>query len=384
MAKKIFIIVGEPSGDALGAKLITALKARAPEPLEITGIGGLKMESAGMKSLLPMDELCVMGLWEVVSHLPRLLKLIKGVVEEIEKRKPDIVITIDLPDFNFEVASRLKKRGISQAKIIHYVAPSVWAWRPGRAEKISKFLDGLICLFPFEPAHFPKLRAEFAGHPLIESNIGNGDGAVFRKKYGIPENAKTLGLFFGSRPAELKTMGGILKGVALNLKATYPDLHVIVPTLPSLEFEIIRIMENFDCPATVITNPDARVGAFAACDAAVAVSGTIALELAYAGIRHVIAYKAHPATWAVMKLIVKVKYAHLANILLNEKIVEEFLQGKARVDKITPAVLEFYKNPESANKMKEKSGKLRTLLGADSAQPPSARAADFVLSFLKK
>jgi lipid-A-disaccharide synthase len=147
MAKSVFLIAGEPSGDALGAPLMRGLKEQGLSEANISGIGGDLMQAEGLESLLPMDDICVMGLWEVVWHLPRLLRLIEGLVEEIEERNPDVLVGIDLPDFNFQIAKRLRKRGVFKGKILHYVAPSVWAWRPGRAKDVASFLDGMMCLF---------------------------------------------------------------------------------------------------------------------------------------------------------------------------------------------------------------------------------------------
>ncbi|MCB1579739.1 MAG: lipid-A-disaccharide synthase, partial [Alphaproteobacteria bacterium] len=201
MNKSVFFIAGEASGDSLGASLMRGLKKREGDLVKFSGIGGPLMEGQGFKSLLPMDDLCVMGLWEVVWQLPRLLRLIQGTVEEIEKCAPDVVVTIDLPDFNFEVAQRLKKRGIFKGKIVHYVAPSVWAWRPGRAKKIAGYFDGLMCLFPFEPAYFTEhgLDAAYVGHPLIEVDTAALDPKGFREDLHIQDGALCLGVLFGSR-----------------------------------------------------------------------------------------------------------------------------------------------------------------------------------------
>ncbi len=191
----IFLIAGEPSGDNLGGALISSIRQKSPNA-EFFGIGGDIMTAQGLQSLLPMEEICVMGVFEVVTQIPRLLKLIQGVVEEIEARQPDILVTIDLPDFNFQVAKRLKKRGIFNGKIVHYVAPTVWAWRPGRAEKISEFLDGLLCLFPFEPAYFHpyNLRADYVGHPLIEQRLEKSENETkaLYDQYGIEPDKKIL------------------------------------------------------------------------------------------------------------------------------------------------------------------------------------------------
>ena len=176
MTKRIFLIAGEPSGDALGAKLMQALKAQSKEPIEFRGVGGEKMEAQGLNSLIPMEDLCVIGIWEVMWQISRLMKIMRGMVEEIEEFDPHALVTIDLPDFNFQVASKIRKRGKTNAKLIHYVAPSVWAWRKGRADKVSKFLDGVMCLLPFEPKYFPKIKAEFVGHSLVEvQRSGNRD-----------------------------------------------------------------------------------------------------------------------------------------------------------------------------------------------------------------
>ena len=384
MTRKIFIIAGEPSGDALGAGLIRELRIRAKEPLDIIGIGGGLMEQEGLKSLLPMEELCVMGLSEVIGHLPRLIRLIGGVVEEIEKQQPDLVITIDLPDFNFEVGKRIKKRRHSRAKIIHYVAPSVWAWRPERAKKISKFLDGLICLFPFEPQFFTKhsLRAEFVGHPLVEKEADTGAAALFRAEYQIDPDAKILGVFFGSRASELKVMGPVLKETTLILKEQYPELTVIIPTLPSLEFDIRKLLEDWPCEAIIVSNPKDKQGSFAACNMALAVSGTVGLELAWLGVPHVIAYRANPLTYLIVRMMAKVKYAHLANIMLGREAIPEFLQMKCQSLLISRAVLKLLKRPEELEKQMAAFKELRSLL--KDTESPSAKAADFVLGFLQK
>jgi lipid-A-disaccharide synthase len=372
MSRRIFVIAGEPSGDALGGRLMKAMKEQSPD-IQFTGIGGPLMEAQGLKSILPMEDLCVMGLWEVIGHLPRLLKLIGFVTQEIERQNPDAVITIDLPDFNFEVGKRLKKRGKTKAKLVHYVAPSVWIWRKGRADKISKFLDGLICLFPFEPPYFPKIRAQFCGHPLVET-AGSGNGAKFRKAHGIPGDSKTLGLFFGSRRSELEKNGQTLKEAAQKIVKQSPGIRLIAPTLPHMEEGVRELLQGL--PATVTTAPEEKWDAFAACDAAIAVSGTVGLELAFAGVPHVITYRAHAATWQMMKALINSKYAHLANILLGEEAIPEFLQDNAKPEKIAETVAGLYQ----ANTQSQISNRLRATLGADDTQTPSQRAASFVLS----
>lgn len=386
MPRKLFFIVGEPSGDALGAKLIQSLHEQAPGEFEITGIGGPLMAEQGLESLLPMDELCVMGIWEIAMQLPRLYGLIRGVVEEIEAQDPDAVITIDLPDFNFFVGGFLKRREKSRAKIIHYVAPSVWAWRAGRARMVSRFLDGLMCLFPFEPAYFAphNLRAAYVGHPLIENFPRDLDAGAFREQYKIPADSTIIGLLLGSRLREIKAMGPVLKDTVRMLKERYPNLYVVVPTLPHLEFEVRGMVEDLDCERLIITEHEAKWRALSACDIALAVSGTVGLELAYAGVPHVIAYKMHPLTAAVLRRIIKVKYAHLANILLDEPVIPEFIQQDCTALEIFKGVFKLLKTPEELEKQKQSMLKIRQKLHEGIQGKPSDMAAAFVIEVLNQ
>jgi lipid-A-disaccharide synthase len=382
---KIFFIAGEASGDVIGANLITALKQGGD--VECVGIGGHLMIEAGLESLLPMDQISVMGIWEVVPRLPHLFKIYKGILAEIEKRQPDAVVTIDFQDFNMHVMRALKTRAKSKAKRVQYVAPTVWAWRPGRAKIISAFLDGLICLFPFEPQYFKKhgLKTVVAGHPLTEENVAAGNGKAFRETNEIPPGAKTLGLFFGSRDREIKAMSGVLKETALLLKETYPDLYVIVPTLPHLEFDVVGVLQGFNCPVSVVSKPENKWDSFAACDVAVAVSGTVGLELAYAGIPHVIAYKMNPSTWAMVKALAKVKHAHLANIILKREVVPEFLQKNCESVKISEGVQKLIESPEQQAFQKKGFAKLRELIGAEAKNGnPSEKAAEFIYQLCGK
>ena len=369
---KLFFIAGEHSGDVLGGRLMAALQDKA----EFAGVGGPEMQVRGLQSFVPMEDLCVMGLFEVIKHYPRLRKLGYQVIEEIERTQPDVVMTIDLPDFNFRVAKLLKKRGIFKGKIIHYVAPTVWAWRPGRAKKIAEFLDGLMCLFPFEPPYFTQhgLRTEFVGHSLVESGIDQGDGEEFKRTYGI--TGQTLGLFFGSRKREIAAIGPVLVEVAQRIAQKTPGIHFIVPTLPQFESVLMDMLADLQADVTFVTDKSEKWDAFAACDAAVAVSGTVGLELAYAGVPHVIAYKMHPLSWLLVRLLVKTRYAHLMNILLDQAIVPEFLQGNCDPTKIELAVLNLLYNPKP---QKEAFQELRGML-TDESQPPSEKAAGFVFS----
>ena len=385
MTKKVFLIAGEASGDALGAGLMRQMKAQALEPVEFVGIGGPLMEQEGMRSLVPMEELSVMGIWEVLWQISRLRKLIKGTVEEIEARDVDMVVTIDLPDFNFEVVRRLKASDKSRATFIHYVSPSVWAWRPGRAKKIAALYDKVLCLFPFEPEHYKELdiKAEFVGHPLIEVPR-EVDGSEFRSENNIQPDALVLGLFLGSRERELRSVSAIMKEATLILKEHYPDMKVVVPTLPKFEYNVMQALEGWPCETIVVSAPHLKWPAFASCNVAMAVSGTVALELAYMGVPHVIAYKMHPLTWLILKNLIKVEHAHLANILLGKTVIPEFIQTNCDSLKIAKGVFQLLKNDELRAKQKEQLADLPKLLTPEGARFPSEKAAAAVLESLYK
>ena len=382
MDRSFFLIAGEPSGDALGASLIKGLKQYGAENENFSGVGGPLMQEQGFSSLLPMDELCVMGLWEVAGQLPRLLRLINGVVEEIEKLQPHTVVTIDLPDFNFQVGKRLKKRGIFKGKIIHFGAPTVWAWRPERAKKVAEFLDGMMCLFPFEPPYFEKynLRSAYVGHPLTEVDKNEIDVQAFADLRGFDLSGTNVGVFFGSREGELKSLSKPFLTTMEMLKEQCDDLHLIVPTLPQLEYDVSKALESIDIPFHLETHPSQKWNAFAACDYAIAASGTVGLELSYIGVPHIIGYKAHPITAIALKFLLKTKYAHLANILLDREAVPEFLQLRCSPPHLIRGLLRLMRDEKSRNDQLEAFKQVHEAMMLDGTMSPSERAARFVLT----
>lgn len=379
---KFFLIAGEPSGDVIGEKLIKALKLRHPEA-EFAGVGGPLMEGAGMELILPMKELTVMGIWEVMMRIPHLWRLMIGILDDIERRQPDFVITVDFPDFNFILGQKLKKRGIFKGRLVHYVAPTVWAWRPGRAKKIAQYMDGIICLLPFEPPYFEKhgLKSVFIGHPVSQENPLAGKGARFREAMNIPPHARIVGLFFGSREEELEKLGQVITEAAIYLHERFPDLYIVMPSLPQFEFNLHTITQDLRCPKYIILDQKQKKwDAFAAMEAAIAVSGTVGLELAYADVPHVIVYKTSWLNWLLIRLLVKVKYAHLTNIIVNSPVVPEFLQMRCKPEIVADKITEILKGGEEAVRQRAGFARMRDLLGLDIAEAPSDRAASFILS----
>ncbi len=382
---KLFFIVGENSGDALAAPLLKQLKKKYGDSLECLGIGGPLMKHEGFNELLPMDQISVIGIWEVLPKIPRLIKINKAIVEEIEKQQPDAVITVDFPDFNFIIAKSLKKRGIYKGKIIHYVAPSVWAWRPERAKNMANFMDGVMCLFPMEVEHFTAhgLKAAHVGHPIVSTNAREAEGSVFRKENDIPEDAQAVGLFFGSRDNEFKNLGPILREAVQYMNDYVETIYVIAPTLPDLEYNVQKLLEGCELKIFVSANPIVKWEAMKACNIAIAVSGTVGLELSYAGVPHVIAYKINPITAGIIKFLAKIKYVHLANILLDKSVVPEFLQSKCTSENIAQGATQLLKNTEKQVTQKDEFAKLHEMLKGESSEPPEVQAVNFIENILK-
>ncbi len=328
MTMRLFIIAGEASGDRLGAAFLSSFKKAYPA-CEIKGIGGELMLTEGLSaSLFPMEELSIMGIAEVLPKVPHLLNRINQTVQAIEAFRPHAVLTIDAPDFSFRVQKRVRKSHKIQTRQLHYIAPTVWAWRPGRAKKIAGFLDGIICTFPFEPPYFEKegLKAVFTGHPVMEGGALGGNGKKFREAHNIRETSHTVGLFFGSRRGEIKRVSSSIIEAANLYKKQNKDTIFIVPTLTHLEPTIRTILTELKADFVLSTNQEEKWDAFAACDKALAVSGTVGLELAVAGVPHVIGYKVAPLTAFIAKKLVRIKYAHLGNLILDKLLVPEFIQ----------------------------------------------------------
>lgn len=379
---KIFIIAGEDSGDQLGAALIPALQKIFPD-VELRGIGGPAMLGAGLpESLFPMDKLSVMGIAEILPRIPKFLRLIAQTVQAATVFDPDFVITIDAPDFSFRVQKQLKQKNV-RAQKIHYVAPTVWAWRAGRAQKVAQFLDGMICLFPFEPIYFEKegLKSCFAGHPVMQSPVFAGDGAAFRAQHGLTATDKVLGLFCGSRRSELDVSVPLLKDIAQTLCAAGRQMSIVIPTLPKWHSFLEDSFKSLPCKVIVSSEPAEKWNAFRSADIAIAVSGTVALEIALAGIPHVILYKMNKWTWEIIKRVSKTKFAHLGNILLGHLLYPEFIQDNACTEKIVPVLESLFDSPIEQKIQKEGSKNIQLILAPNPNENAADRAAAFIKSF---
>lgn len=377
----ICVIAGEASGDFLGAKLIDALKAR-DGALQLGGVGGPLMGQSGLLSLFPYEDLAVMGIAEVLPKLPVLLKRIQQTADYILETKPDIVVSIDSPDFCFRVIKKVKKAGGRLPRFVHYVAPTVWAWREGRAAALAQLVDGLICLFDFEPPYFEKhgLKSIAVGHPMVEGAAMNANGQTFREEYGIAKSERVMGVLFGSRIGEIKNTGRILRDAAYMVAQRMENnIHIVAPTLPHMKDSVSRLLKDAPCAIHITQEPDEKYDAFKSMDVALAVSGTVGLELAALQVPHIIAYKTNPITAAIIKHMVKVKYAHLANIMAGREIVPEFLQERCVDKDMADAAMALM---EDSRIQRHDFANIAQRLGYGQQKTPSQKAAAFVLGFV--
>lgn len=336
----IFLVAGEASGDVIGARLMAALKAQTDGQVSFAGIGGEHMRSEGLKSLFPMRELSVMGIFEILPHIPKLLRRIRQTERAARRLSARVVVTIDSPDFCFRVGKRLQGSGIP---VVHYVAPQVWAWRSGRAQKIAKFLEHLLLLFPFEERYFDRtgLKTTFVGHPLAEDFIGDADGPAFRREHDIPADELLLAILPGSRFSEISRHLPIFGETVSILAQGQAALRwAVIPALPALRKEIAAAVANWNINAVIVDGSarEEKYAALAASNGALTSSGTATLELAIAGVPMVVAYRANPITVALARRIVQVPHIALANIVAGRGVAPEFLQEACTPRRLAPAV----------------------------------------------
>lgn len=380
----VYLVAGEPSGDLLASRLMRALKKKTGGAVRFYGVGGETMAQEGLTSLFDSSELAVMGLMEVIPSIPRILKRISQTVRDIVDKKPDVVVTVDSWSFSARVnkALKAKKTGIPQ---FHYVAPQVWAWKKKRAKTCGRYIDELFALLPYEPPYFEPhgLKTDFVGHPVVEGGASKGDGAAFREEYGIAADAPLLCVLPGSRRSETKYLLPVFQETVSRLKRKYPALRVVVPTVVTVAEKVKKAVASWDVPVTVVTGEKARYDAFAAANAALAASGTVALELAMARVPYCIAYKMNPISSFLAPLVVKGKYVNLVNILADKLIVKEFLLKNCRADWLANEVDLLLSDETYRQTQISQASQVLNLLGAGQAETPSDKVADILLAHRK-
>ncbi|EFA7319594.1 lipid-A-disaccharide synthase [Escherichia coli] len=346
----IALVAGETSGDILGAGLIRALKERVPNA-RFVGVAGPRMQAEGCEAWYEMEELAVMGIVEVLGRLRRLLHIRADLTKRFGELKPDVFVGIDAPDFNITLEGNLKKQGI---KTIHYVSPSVWAWRQKRVFKIGRATDLVLAFLPFEKAFYDKYNVpcRFIGHTMADAMPLDPDKNAARDVLGIPHDAHCLALLPGSRGAEVEMLSADFLKTAQLLRQTYPDLEIVVPLVNAKrreQFERIKAEVAPDLSVHLLDGMGRE--AMIASDAALLASGTAALECMLAKCPMVVGYRMKPFTFWLAKRLVKTDYVSLPNLLAGRELVKELLQEECEPQKLAAALLPLLANGKTSHAM---------------------------------
>jgi len=376
---RLVLSAGETSGDQIGADLARALKALHPD-IELAGIAGPKMRAAGVAPWNQLDELNIMGLTEVIAHLPRLVRLRRGFRERILDWRPDAFVGIDAPDFNLGLARQLRRRG---TRSIHYVSPSVWAWRAGRVAKIARSLDLLLTLFPFEPELYRPhgLSARFVGHPLADRLAAAPDRASVRAELGWAADETVIALLPGSRDGEIQRHAELLAETAEGLRQRQPDARLVV--LAASQRNADRITEICGLRLDKVNATrliDRTESGLIAADVAVAASGTVTLEAFLLGCPLVVYYRLPaPTYWLARGLrLVKTRHVSLPNILTGRELVPERLQANATGARLIDDTLAWLDQPERRRDYVELSGEWLDKLAIDAGSTAARTIIDFI------
>ncbi|MEM6438454.1 MAG: lipid-A-disaccharide synthase [Pseudomonadota bacterium] len=386
---RLFFIAGEASGDRLGAPLIRALRDRAP--LQISGVGGEQMQAAGLDPLFPSADLAVMGLTEVLPKLPLILRRLREATAAVARFQPDALITIDSPSFSLRVARRAKAAR-PDLRVVHYVAPSVWAWRPGRARKMAAYVDHVLALLPFEPPYMidAGMSCDFVGHPVVDlPRPALTEVQAFRR--GLDRSGPLLCLLPGSRGGELRRLADPFREALGLLAERVPKLHAVLPAAPGIAADAADYGATLPVPVKVIDprgqTPDvaerAKFLAMAASDVALAASGTVSLELAALSIPQVIGYRVSPLTAAIAKRLLKIDTATLVNLLTQSRAVPEHLQDDLRSVRVADDVERLLTDATARSEQTVAFEAALSALGRG-GPAPSQRAAASVLMALYK
>ncbi|GLQ26503.1 lipid-A-disaccharide synthase [Sulfitobacter pacificus] len=351
---RIFILAGEPSGDKLGGALMAGLKALHTD-VTFEGIGGPMMTAEGLESRFDMSELSVMGLAEILPKYRALKARINETAAAVVEMRPDVLITIDSPDFSLRVARQVKAK--SDIRCVHYVAPTVWAWRPRRAEKMARFVDQVLALLPFEPPYMEAagMRCDFVGHPVVAEPVASdAEAAAFRARHHLGD-APLLLVLPGSRQSEVARLGPVFQQVVARLARDKPEMRVVIPAAAPVVGAVRRLVQNWDMPPVVLNPLDEGVAdplaekraAFRAADVALAASGTVSLELAASETPMVIAYDMNWVSRQVIGRMVKVDTVTLVNLVSDTRAVPEYIGANCRPGPIAQAVLKVLAAPEA-------------------------------------
>ncbi|TKW66207.1 MAG: lipid-A-disaccharide synthase [Paracoccus denitrificans] len=378
----LFLIAGEASGDKLGGALMAGLRALRPD-VEFAGIGGPAMTAQGLSSRFLIDELSVMGIAEILPKYRHLKRRIAETAQAVADARPDALITIDSPDFCLRVAKAAKALGYD-GPVIHYVAPSVWAWRPGRAAKMAKVVDHVLALLPFEPPYMQAagMSCDFVGHPVVaEEQATEEQAQAFRAAHDIAADAPVVLCLPGSRRGEVTRLAPRFDESLIRLRDRIPEIRVIIPTVPGVSRMVHDMTRRWPTAPIVVEDEADKRAAFKASNLALAASGTVSLELAANFVPMVIAYDMAPLSRWLIGMLLKTDTVTLVNLVSETRAVPEFLGRNCRAELISESLLDLLEKPEKRAAQSEAMSLTMQRLG-EGGTPPGLRAAKSVLDFL--
>jgi lipid-A-disaccharide synthase len=381
-AISLYIVATEESGDALGAALVRALKARHGGALTLNGVGGRAMAAAGIISPFAIDELSIMGIAAIPRRLPMIFRRIRETAAAVVAAHPDVLVIIDSPDFTHRVARRVRRLA-PKIPILDYVSPSIWAWRPGRARAMRAYVDQVLAILPFEPALYVKLGGppcRYVGHPLIERIAElRPDAEEARRRRADPPVVLILP---GSRSSEIRHLLGTFGAAIEQVAARCGPMELVLPTMPHLAAQVREAVAGWKIAPRVVVDPAEKWAAFRRARAALAASGTVTLELALAGIPTVAAYRLSPVEAFIaerlLRLLVRLPSVILANLVLGENVIPELLQSAATPERLAAALLPLLSDTPQRQRQIEAFGRLDAIMAIGS-EAPSAKAAAVVL-----
>ena len=383
-SRHIFIVAGEHSGDALGAKLMAALNERSEAPLVYSGVGGEEMREMGLQSLFPLSDVAVMGPLAILRRLPRLVRRVYQAVDAAVAASPDLVIIIDSPEFTHPIAKRIRRK-CPEVPIIDYVSPSVWAWRPGRARKMRGYVDHVLALLPFEPDAHARLGGppcSYVGHPLVEQDawIRSLDPDALARRLGIDRDRPVLVVLPGSRATEARRLMAPFGETVARLRAGGLEPEIIIPVVSSLRPQIEAALADWPGKVHITEGAEDKFRAFRLADAALAASGTVTLELALAGTPMVVGYKVD-AVAASLRFVLKVPSIVLANLIVQENAFPEFIQDDCDPLALSGALAPLLSDSDARARQRAAVARVRAILRAPGDRP-SERAAEVTLRIL--
>jgi lipid-A-disaccharide synthase len=377
-ALDVFLVAGEESGDHLGAALMRALRQRCGETVRFAGVGGREMTAEGLSSLYPIEQVSIMGFTAIPRSLVKIWRLIRLTVAAILTKHPDVLVIIDSPDFTCRIARRVRAKDPSIA-IVEYVSPSVWAWRPGRARALRRYIDHILALLPFEPAAHVRLGGPpctYVGHPLAgEVDDLRPDAEEARRRLADPP---VLLVLPGSRQGEIERHGRVFGETVAKVAQRIGALDVVLPTVPHLRGQVDRATAQWPLRPRIVTERADKRAAFRSARAALAKSGTVTLELALAGVPMVAAYRVSRIEAAIARRLIAVPSVILANLVLGEEVVPEFLQEDCTADRLAHALVPLFTDTPERRRQVEAFARLDAIMEIGEGSP-AGRAADIVL-----